>query len=214
MCCPRPPAPPNRHSTATTPTRCPPRQVRYWKTNLELVKSVGAHREAVRMLAFAPSDLKFATGSDDSTIRVRMWVCLWVCGRAGREGRNARCRGAVRGGAGLAGGRQLPAARHSCSTHAGACLTCEPPSLPRTAAQVWDFARVQTEQVLAGHGGDVKSVDWHPAKGLLVSGAQQRDLGGRETGLRGCGHRCCVQALQPLLVRHAAQAGTLHAVAH
>ena len=37
--------------------------------------------------------------------------------------------------------------------------------------QVWDFARVQTEQVLAGHGGDVKSVDWHPTKGLLVSGA-------------------------------------------
>ncbi len=45
--------------------------VRYWKTNLELVKSVSAHKEAVRQLAFAPGDLKFATGSDDSTIRVR-----------------------------------------------------------------------------------------------------------------------------------------------
>ena len=45
-------------------------QVRYWKTNLELVKSVSAHREAVRQLSFAPSDLKYATGSDDSTIRV------------------------------------------------------------------------------------------------------------------------------------------------
>ena len=45
-------------------------QVRYWKTNLELVKSMGAHREAVRMLAFAPSDLKYATGSDDTKIRV------------------------------------------------------------------------------------------------------------------------------------------------
>ncbi len=48
-------------------------QVRYWKTNLELVKSVAAHREAVRMLAFAPSDLKYATGSDDSTVRVGGW---------------------------------------------------------------------------------------------------------------------------------------------
>ncbi|PRW56172.1 flowering time control FY-like isoform X1 [Chlorella sorokiniana] len=38
--------------------------------------------------------------------------------------------------------------------------------------RVWDFARVQTEQVLAGHGGDVKSVDWHPSKGLLVSGSK------------------------------------------
>lgn len=44
--------------------------VRYWKTNLELVKSEVAHREAVRALAFAPSDLKYATASDDSTIRV------------------------------------------------------------------------------------------------------------------------------------------------
>lgn len=51
-------------------------QVRYWKTNLELVKSVPAHREAVRMLAFAPSDLKYATGSDDSTIRVGAWPVL------------------------------------------------------------------------------------------------------------------------------------------
>ncbi len=44
--------------------------MRYWKTNLELVKSLSAHREAVRQLSFAPGDLKYATGSDDSTIRV------------------------------------------------------------------------------------------------------------------------------------------------
>lgn len=40
--------------------------------------------------------------------------------------------------------------------------------------QVWDFAQVKTEQVLAGHGGDVKCVDWHPHKALLVSGALLR----------------------------------------
>ena len=80
--------------------------VRYWRTNLELVKSFSAHREAVRQIAFAPVDLKFATASDDSTIRV------------------------------------------------------------------WDFARVTAEQVLAGHGGDVKCVDWHPSKSLLVSGSK------------------------------------------
>ncbi|KAI3436421.1 hypothetical protein D9Q98_005838 [Chlorella vulgaris] len=38
--------------------------------------------------------------------------------------------------------------------------------------RVWDFARVATEQVLAGHGGDVKCVDWHPHKALLVSGSK------------------------------------------
>lgn len=44
--------------------------VRYWRTNLELVKSTAAHGEAIRGIAFAPTDLKFVTGSDDSTVRV------------------------------------------------------------------------------------------------------------------------------------------------
>jgi len=80
--------------------------VRYWRTNLELVKNYSAHKEAIRQLTFAPGDMKFATASDDSTIRV------------------------------------------------------------------WDFARVTEEQVLAGHGGDVKCVHWHPSKSLLVSGSK------------------------------------------
>ena len=29
-----------------------------------------------------------------------------------------------------------------------------------------------SEQVLAGHGGDVKCVDWHPSKALLVSASK------------------------------------------
>lgn len=44
--------------------------VRYWKTNLELVKSTPAHKDPVRQVSFAPTDLKFATASDDSTLRV------------------------------------------------------------------------------------------------------------------------------------------------
>lgn len=80
--------------------------VRYWRTNLELVKSFVAHGEAIRQISFAPTDLKFATGSDDSVVKV------------------------------------------------------------------WDFARVATEQVLAGHGGNVTCVDWHPSKALVVSGSK------------------------------------------
>jgi polyadenylation factor subunit 2 len=80
--------------------------VRYWKPNLELVKSTQAHQESVRQISFAKTDLKFATASDDGTVRV------------------------------------------------------------------WDFARVVNEHVLSGHGGDVKSVDWHPRSSLLVSGSK------------------------------------------
>lgn len=65
-------------------------------------------------------------------------------------------------------GRQLPLVECNCKQVCLLAICC---------AQVWDFARVQTEQVLAGHGGDVKSVDWHPTKGLLVSGAHCGRLG-------------------------------------
>ena len=44
--------------------------VKYWRPNLELVKAIPAHREPVRALAFAPTDLKFATASDDATVRI------------------------------------------------------------------------------------------------------------------------------------------------
>ncbi|KAF7824714.1 flowering time control protein FY-like isoform X1 [Senna tora] len=41
-----------------------------------------------------------------------------------------------------------------------------------TTVKVWDFARCQEERSLSGHGWDVKSVDWHPTKSLLVSGGK------------------------------------------
>ncbi|KAG4957755.1 hypothetical protein JHK82_043587 [Glycine max] len=41
-----------------------------------------------------------------------------------------------------------------------------------TTVKVWDFARCQEECSLSGHGWDVKSVDWHPTKSLLVSGGK------------------------------------------
>lgn len=102
-------------------------QVRYWKTNLELVKSLPAHREAVRQLAFAPGDLKFATASDDSTVRVRACGCggRWV-GACGWQSLAGWCGGKLRT-------RTLPltctrtfhpSTQHSTPAH--------PPTLPPT----------------------------------------------------------------------------------
>uniref|UniRef100_A0A915EFA7 Uncharacterized protein n=1 Tax=Ditylenchus dipsaci TaxID=166011 RepID=A0A915EFA7_9BILA len=39
-------------------------------------------------------------------------------------------------------------------------------------ARIWDFARCVEEKVLRGHGADVRSVDWHPAKGLIATGSR------------------------------------------
>jgi polyadenylation factor subunit 2 len=41
-----------------------------------------------------------------------------------------------------------------------------------TTLKVWDFATSQEQSILTGHGWEVKSVDWHPHKGLLVSGSK------------------------------------------
>ncbi|KMU75584.1 polyadenylation factor subunit 2 [Coccidioides immitis RMSCC 3703] len=41
-----------------------------------------------------------------------------------------------------------------------------------TTLKIFDFNARACELVLAGHGWDVKSCDWHPTKGLLVSGSK------------------------------------------
>jgi len=38
--------------------------------------------------------------------------------------------------------------------------------------RIWDFQRCYEEKVLRGHGADVKCVDWHPQKGIVVSGSK------------------------------------------
>ncbi|CAD6192569.1 unnamed protein product [Caenorhabditis auriculariae] len=38
--------------------------------------------------------------------------------------------------------------------------------------RVWDFARCAEEKVLRGHGSEVRCIDWHPTKGLIVSGSR------------------------------------------
>ncbi|KAG1661313.1 hypothetical protein FOA52_008660 [Chlamydomonas sp. UWO 241] len=41
-----------------------------FKPNFELMVALQAHRDPVRSVAFSPTDVKFCTGSDDSTIHV------------------------------------------------------------------------------------------------------------------------------------------------
>jgi len=70
------------------------------------VKMFQAHKDPVRQVSFSPTDTKFASCSDDGTVRI------------------------------------------------------------------WDFQKCLEERVLRGHGSDVKCCDWHPVKGIVVSGSK------------------------------------------
>jgi len=37
--------------------------------------------------------------------------------------------------------------------------------------RIWDFEQRREERAWRGHGQDVRCVDWHPSKGLVVSGS-------------------------------------------
>ncbi|KAK6438079.1 pre-mRNA cleavage and polyadenylation factor (CPF) complex subunit [Oleoguttula sp. CCFEE 5521] len=44
--------------------------VKYWQTNFNNVKEIQAHADPVRDLAFAPTDSKFVTASDDASLKI------------------------------------------------------------------------------------------------------------------------------------------------
>lgn len=48
--------------------------IKYWQSNMNNLKIVNAHKETVRDLSFSPNDSKFASCSDDGTIKI--WFCL------------------------------------------------------------------------------------------------------------------------------------------
>jgi polyadenylation factor subunit 2 len=85
--------------------------VKYWRPNFNNVETVDdAHHDAVRDLAWCPSDTKFLSASDDTTLKI------------------------------------------------------------------FDFTARMCEITLTGHGWDAKSCDWHPTKGLLVSGSKDHQV--------------------------------------
>ncbi|ORZ39806.1 WD40-repeat-containing domain protein [Catenaria anguillulae PL171] len=44
--------------------------VKYWQANMNNLKTIATHKDAVRGISFSPSDAKFATCSDDKTVKV------------------------------------------------------------------------------------------------------------------------------------------------
>ena len=44
--------------------------LKYWMNNMNEVKKFTGHKDAVRAISFSPSDLKFVTGADDTTLKL------------------------------------------------------------------------------------------------------------------------------------------------
>src|SRR6201746_817185 len=44
--------------------------VKYWQPNFNNVKAFQAHNDTIRDIAFAPTDVKFVTACDDSTLKI------------------------------------------------------------------------------------------------------------------------------------------------
>lgn len=103
--------------------------IKYFEPNMNNLTAWqgSSSREAIRGLSFSPDDRRFATASDDSSVRI------WSFAESRVE----------------------------------SVLTGE-------YCRLFQCGRLLT--IFLGHGWDVKCVEWHPTKGLLVSGSKDNQI--------------------------------------
>ncbi|KAK6163054.1 hypothetical protein DH2020_002895 [Rehmannia glutinosa] len=114
--------------------------------NFEMI--LQAHEQAVRSMIWSYNENWMVTGDDGGSIK------YWQTNMNNVKANKSAHKESVRG-------LRTDLKFCSCSDD--------------TTVKVWDFARCQEERSLsgdAGHGWDVKCVDWHPTKSLLVSGGK------------------------------------------
>ncbi|KAF2228906.1 WD40 repeat-like protein [Viridothelium virens] len=162
--------------------------VKYFQTNLNNVKEIRAHDHAVRDLAFAPTDVKFVTASDDATLKVwdfaggveeltisgHNWdvkCCDWhptkgliVSGSKDNkvklwDPRNGRCLTTLHGHK-----NQIQRALFQ-PTRGELLATCARDS----TARIFDLRMMRDIMLLKGHEKDIATLTWHPMHPSLLS---------------------------------------------
>jgi polyadenylation factor subunit 2 len=154
--------------------------VKYWQSNMNMVKEFAAHKEAIRGMSFAPGDAKFATCSDDVTVRIWDFArCTtdhvltghgwdvkaldWhphssVLASAGKD--NLIKLWDARTGADVATmhGHRNTIAKCSWNANGRHLLTCGRDQ----ALKLFDVRIMRCVTNFVGHARDINSIAWHP----------------------------------------------------
>lgn len=164
--------------------------VMFWQPNMNSVKKLRAHKNAVRGLSFAPTDLKFVTASDDATMKVMDFAHCHADTVLQSHGSDVKSvhwhptKGLIASGskdntaklwdprtgtalATLYGHKNsVQTVRWNANGHW--LLTGSRDQLLR----LYDIRTMRELQVFRGHRSEVYSAAWHPVhEDLLVSGA-------------------------------------------
>lgn len=165
--------------------------IKYFQPNMNNLTAWTGHREAIRGLSFSPDDQRFATASDDSTVRI------WSFEESREErvltghGWDVKCvewhptKGLLASGSkdnmikfwDPRTGTVLSTLHYHKNTVQA--LTWSPNGNLLASAsrdqtvRVFDIRAMKEFRVLKGHKKEVCSVAWHPVHPLLVSGGSE-----------------------------------------
>ncbi|KAI9143687.1 WD40-repeat-containing domain protein [Paraphysoderma sedebokerense] len=169
--------------------------VKYWQSNMNNLKIIQCHKEVIRGIGFSPTNTKFATCSDDRTLKI------WNFNEGVEEstltghGWDVKCldwhpyKGLIASGSkdtliklwDPRTGKQLSTLHsHKNSVHQVSwnrngnwLLSCSKDQL----IKVFDIRKMKEFQSFKGHAKEVNSIAWHPHhEGLFVSGGSDGSL--------------------------------------
>lgn len=164
--------------------------IKYWQSNMNNLKAFNAHQDTIRDLSFSPSDAKFASCSDDNTVKVwdfvrseneRVleghgwdvrsvdWHPFYPILASGSKDSQLKIWDAKTGkNLTTLHGHKKTVVKVKWNSNGNWLLSGSQDQL----IKIYDIRMMKEFQVFRGHRRDVTSLEWHPQhKDFFVSGA-------------------------------------------